>query len=78
MPVMLIRVRCGRRDSLYKGTIQQHSAIKINAEEVEPWILCGPGLPPLSTGDSAGSTATVFMDGFTDFKYYDAWVMKGR
>ena len=23
-----------------------------------PWILCGPGLPPDSTGDSAGSTAT--------------------
>jgi hypothetical protein len=23
-----------------------------------PWILCAPGLPPDSTGDSAGSTAT--------------------
>lgn len=23
-----------------------------------PWILCGPGLPPDSTGDSVGSTAT--------------------
>ena len=25
-----------------------------------PWILCGPGLPPDSTGESAGSTATIF------------------
>jgi len=24
-----------------------------------PWILCGPFLPPESTGESAGSTATV-------------------
>ena len=24
-----------------------------------PWILCGPGSPPLSTGESVGSTATM-------------------
>jgi len=43
--------------------------VVICAAVVSPWILCGPGFPPLSTGDSAGSTATVFMDGFTDFRY---------
>lgn len=31
---------------------------------VPTWILCGPGLPPLSTGDSAGSTATTLTSGF--------------
>jgi len=25
-----------------------------------PWILCGPGLPPESTGDVSGSTAISF------------------
>ena len=35
-----------------------------------PCILCGPGFPPLSTGDSAGSTATVRRVGFTLFRYY--------
>ncbi len=29
-----------------------------------PWILCGPGLPPLITGESTGSTATHWKDGF--------------
>ena len=24
-----------------------------------PWILCGPGAPPESTGESSGSTATI-------------------
>ena len=33
-----------------------------------PWILCGPGLPPLITGDSAGSTATTLIPGFCSFK----------
>ena len=28
-----------------------------------PWILCGPGLPPDSTGESAGSTATILKRG---------------
>ena len=28
-----------------------------------PWILCGPGLPPDSTGDSVGSTATTCTEG---------------
>ena len=28
-----------------------------------PWILCGPGLPPESTGESAGSTAMALNDG---------------
>ncbi len=29
-----------------------------------PWILCGPGLPPESTGLSVGSTAMALNDGF--------------
>ena len=29
-----------------------------------PWILCGPGLPPERTGESAGSTATILIFGF--------------
>ena len=29
-----------------------------------PWILCGPGLPPLMTGESAGSTASALKSGF--------------
>mmetsp|Transcript_22974 Transcript_22974/g.31838 ORF Transcript_22974/g.31838 Transcript_22974/m.31838 type:complete len:206 (+) Transcript_22974:186-803(+) len=29
-----------------------------------PWILCGPGAPPLSTGDSTGSTAMDLRSGF--------------
>ena len=33
-----------------------------------PWILWGPGLPPLSTGLSAGSTATILMAGFLDLR----------
>ena len=33
-----------------------------------PWILCGPGLPPLSTGLSAGSTATILTFGFLLFR----------
>ena len=44
-----------------------------------PWILCGPGLPPEITGDSAGSTAMTFTVSLTDFKnytvqYYTVWV----
>lgn len=34
-----------------------------------PWILCGPGLPPLSTGLSAGSTATMCRLGFFSRRY---------
>ena len=34
-----------------------------------PWILWGPGAPPLMTGDSAGSTATTRMAGFFSFRY---------
>ena len=33
-----------------------------------PWILWGPGLPPLRTGDSSGSTAMVFISGFLDLR----------
>ena len=29
-----------------------------------PWILCGPGLPPEMTGESAGSTAMARKSGF--------------
>ena len=28
-----------------------------------PWILCGPGPPPESTGDASGSTATILRPG---------------
>ena len=28
-----------------------------------PWILCGPGLPPEITGESAGSTAIAWKVG---------------
>ena len=34
-----------------------------------PWILCGPGLPPESTGLSTGSTATILNDGFFGLMY---------
>jgi hypothetical protein len=33
-----------------------------------PWILCGPGLPPDSTGLSVGSTATTSTLGFFSFR----------
>ena len=32
-----------------------------------PWILCGPGSPPDSTGKSSGSTATICTPGFRAF-----------
>ncbi len=32
-----------------------------------PSILCGPGSPPASTGDSAGSTATISTSGLCRF-----------
>ena len=31
-----------------------------------PWILCGPGWPPLRIGDSAGSTAMICTPGLRD------------
>ena len=34
-----------------------------------PWILCGPETPSDSTGEDAGSTATIFTSGFFSFKY---------
>ena len=33
-----------------------------------PWILCGPGAPPDSTGDAAGSTATTRQRGLRSFR----------
>ena len=33
-----------------------------------PWILCGPGRPPDSTADVAGSTATIFSCGLRSFR----------
>ena len=32
-----------------------------------PWILCGPGAPPESTGELAGSTATTSASGARSF-----------
>ena len=40
-----------------------------------PWILCGPGAPPDMTGDSIGSTATVFILEFLDLRKRDVPVM---
>ena len=37
------------------------------AESPIPWILCGPGDPPLRIGDSAGSTATICTLGLRSF-----------
>mmetsp|Transcript_6726 Transcript_6726/g.15533 ORF Transcript_6726/g.15533 Transcript_6726/m.15533 type:complete len:244 (-) Transcript_6726:252-983(-) len=34
-----------------------------------PWILCGPGFPPLNTADSVGSTATILRSGLRGFRY---------
>ena len=33
-----------------------------------PWILCGPGWPPLRIGDSSGSTAMILTSGLRDFR----------
>ena len=40
-----------------------------------PWILCGPETPSDSTGEDAGSTATIFTSGFFSFKYSPVPVM---
>ena len=40
-----------------------------------PWILCGPGWPPDRTGESSGSTATIFTDGFFAFSTWPTPVM---
>ena len=34
-----------------------------------PWILCGPFLPPLRTGEAAGSTATALKSGLSGLMY---------
>ena len=34
-----------------------------------PWILCGPAFPSESTGESAGSRATILMFGFCERRY---------
>mmetsp|Transcript_21906 Transcript_21906/g.50541 ORF Transcript_21906/g.50541 Transcript_21906/m.50541 type:complete len:279 (-) Transcript_21906:95-931(-) len=34
-----------------------------------PWILCGPGFPPLKTADSVGSTATICKAGLRGLRY---------
>ena len=33
-----------------------------------PWIRCGPGLPPESTGEAAGSTAMTLKPGMRSFR----------
>jgi hypothetical protein len=33
-----------------------------------PWILCGPGRPPESTAEEAGSTAITFSAGLRSFR----------
>ena len=40
-----------------------------------PWILWGAALPPASTGEEAGSTATTCRAGFFSFKYPPTPVM---
>ncbi len=40
-----------------------------------PWILCGPGWPPESTGKSSGSTATMRTPGLRAFSTWPTPVM---
>ena len=40
-----------------------------------PWILCGPGWPPLRMGDSAGSTPTIRTSGLRSFSTWPTPVM---
>jgi hypothetical protein len=40
-----------------------------------PWILCGPGAPPLRIGESLGSTPMIRMDGLRSFNSWPAPVM---
>ena len=40
-----------------------------------PWILCGPGAPPLRIGDSAGSTPTIWMFGLRSLSTWPTPVM---
>ncbi len=40
-----------------------------------PWILCGPGWPPDSTGEASGSTATMCTDGLRFFSTWPTPVM---
>ena len=40
-----------------------------------PWILCGPGWPPESTGESSGSTATICRPGLRGFSTWPTPVM---
>ncbi len=40
-----------------------------------PWILCGPGAPPDRTGESVGSTAIIFTEGFLAFSAWPTPVM---
>ncbi len=40
-----------------------------------PWILCGPGWPPLRIGDSAGSTAIIWTSGLRAFSTWPTPVM---
>ena len=32
-----------------------------------PWILCGPAVPSVSSGESLGSTPTIWTEGLRDF-----------
>ena len=40
-----------------------------------PWILCGPGAPPLRIGDSAGSTPTILTPGLRALSTWPTPVM---
>jgi hypothetical protein len=40
-----------------------------------PWILCGPGSPPDSTGEASGSTAIMRSDGLRAFSTWPTPVM---
>ena len=40
-----------------------------------PWILCGPGCPPESTGESSGSTAMILSEGRRGFSTWPTPVM---
>ena len=47
-----------------------NAAVKVFGDKVgaDAWILCGPALPPDSSGESLGSTATILTRGFFSFK----------
>ena len=57
------------------SSITERSRIAGTNPAPMPWILCGPGWPPDSTGESSGSTATIRSDGLRGFSTWPTPVM---